>query len=157
MFETRNSAGAELKSYFLGHFLSRKQSFGLVVWRVMRRNVWQDIANWKIKRLIKCTKSLFHAWATISSKRKNRKRFENVQKVCSQIVLTCLCVAGMVGFDRFWFVNTFAQVVTQWTRAFDQLLVCLISYITTRVITGTIVMWLIRHRLSIEIAPILRF
>ena len=30
---------------------TRKQLFGLVMWRVMRRNVWEDIANWQIKKL----------------------------------------------------------------------------------------------------------
>ena len=58
--------------------LTRKQSLGLMTW-FMRRNEWKEIVSWQIKRLSNCTKSLLHAWTTISSERKNWKRLENCQ------------------------------------------------------------------------------
>ena len=146
------------KVNFLGHLFREKQSFGLVVWRVMRRNVWQDIASWKIKRLIKCTKSLLHAWATISSKRKNWKLFENFQKFAPKSswhacvgrngwiwhILVCkhICTSCHAMDQSFW--PTFGM--------FDLL------HSPHEWVTGTIVMWVIRQAgLSIGIVPILRF
>ena len=117
------------KVNFLGHLFREKQSFGLVVWRVMRRNVWQDIASWKIKKADQMYKVSIPCLGDHQFKKEELEIVWEFSKVCSQIVLTCLCVAGMVGFDIFCSVNTFAQVVTQWTRAFDQRLACLISYI----------------------------
>ena len=50
-------------------------------------------------------------------------------KVCSQIVLKCLYVAGIVWFEIRWFVNCVAQIDTLWTRACDQRLAPVISHI----------------------------
>ena len=56
MFESRISAGAKERLPY-----SEKPDahifHGLVIWKVMRRNAWQDIANLRISRLSSCVKS----------------------------------------------------------------------------------------------------
>ena len=39
---------------------------GPMTWKVMQRNAWQDIANWRIKPRSNYAKSRRHAWMTIS-------------------------------------------------------------------------------------------
>ena len=64
----------QLKSYLVGRIRPQKQSLGLLTWTVMRRNVWKDIANWRIKRLSNCVRSLHHVFW------KNWKRWQTCQK-----------------------------------------------------------------------------
>ena len=49
--------------------------------------------------------------------------------VCSQIVLKCLYLARIGRPDIVWSVNKFARAVTKWTKAGDERLARLISYI----------------------------
>ena len=60
--------------------LTRKQLLGLMTEKVMRRNVWNDFANWHMKRLSNCTTSLLHSWTTIISKWKNWKQLGSCQE-----------------------------------------------------------------------------
>ena len=53
-----------------------------------------------------------------------------MSKVCSQIVLKCLCLARIGRLDILWSANKLAGAVTKWTR--DRRL-------------ALIVMWVIRH------------
>ena len=53
---------------------------GHMTWRVMPRNVWNDIVSWRTKRLNNSTKYLHHALMTIISKKKNWNLWENCQK-----------------------------------------------------------------------------
>ena len=53
MFESRISAEATEKSLGWKN-RTRKQAVGLLIWTVMRRIAWTDIANWQIKRLSNC-------------------------------------------------------------------------------------------------------
>ena len=43
---------------------------GLMTWLVMQRSVWNDIVNWRTRRLINSTKYLLHASMTTTSKKK---------------------------------------------------------------------------------------
>ena len=54
----------QLKSYLVGIIRRRKQSLRLVTWKVMGRNVWTDIVNWRIKKLSNCVRSPLHALTT---------------------------------------------------------------------------------------------
>ena len=67
MFESRISAQTTEK-YLVGTNRTRKQLVGLMTWKVMRRNAWNDIANWRMKRLSNCMWCLLHALTTISTK-----------------------------------------------------------------------------------------
>ena len=69
MFESRISAGATEKN---NH--ARKVCVflrGFMTWKVMPRNVWNDIVSWQTGRLNNCTKYQFHASMTTTSKEKN--------------------------------------------------------------------------------------
>ena len=43
-----------------------------------------------------------------------------LSKVCSQIVLKCLCLARIGRPDIPWSVNKLARAVTKWTKACDK-------------------------------------
>ena len=68
MFESRISAGAPKKYYAQKICVSLR---GPTVWKVMPRNVWNDIVSWRTRRLNNSTKYQLHALMTIISKKKN--------------------------------------------------------------------------------------
>ena len=91
---------------------------GPMTWKVMPRNVWRDIVNWRTRRLNISTKYLLHALMTIISKKKNWNPRE-LSKVCSQIVLKCLYVARLGRPDILWELNKIARSIRKWTKACD--------------------------------------
>ena len=50
---------------------------GLMIWRVMQRNVWSDIVSWPTSRHNNSTKYLLHASMTTTSRRKKCILLEN--------------------------------------------------------------------------------
>ena len=52
---------------------------GLMIWRVMQRNVWSDIVSWRTRRLNNSPKYLLHASMTSTSKKKKQNLLENCQ------------------------------------------------------------------------------
>ena len=79
----------------------------------MQRNVWKDIANLQIKRLMN------------NHQFKEDEENESVgalSTVCSHIVLKCLYLARVGRLDIFWSVNRFARAVTHWTKSCDKTL-----------------------------------
>ena len=86
----------------------------------MRRNAWKDIANWRTETLNNCTKSLLHAWMTISSKRKNWKWVGELSNVCSEIVLTCLFLTRIGRLDILWSVNKRWLSIVDWVYSKTQ-------------------------------------
>ena len=71
-FESRISAGATEKLPFSGKLS--------VTWKVMPRNVWNDIVNWQTKQLNNFSRSQLHVLTTTNSKKKNWNPWENCQK-----------------------------------------------------------------------------
>ena len=139
MFETKISAGVlrNLAQTFL---------HGPMIWKVMRRNAWNDIANWRTKQLDNYTKSQHHALMTTNSRKQKMGSVGDLSKVCSQIVLKCFSMARIGRPDIFWSVNKVARVITKWTRACDKRSACLMSYIfIIQVNTKSIVMWETQH------------
>ena len=126
MFESRISAGATEKLPCSKIFAF---DHGPMTWRVMSRNVWNDIVSWQIRRHNNSTKYLLHASMTISSKKKNWNPWVNCRKICSQIVLKWLYLARIGRPDILWSVNKLARSITKWTKACDKRLCRLISYI----------------------------
>ena len=57
------------------------------------------------------------------------KSVGELSKVCSQIVLKCLYLAGIGRPDILWSVNKIARSITKWTNACDKRLNRLLSYI----------------------------
>ena len=68
MFESRISAGA-LENYQKQephrNLMPKQYLDGPMTWKVMPRNAWKDIANWRIKQRNNYKKSRHHAWMTI--------------------------------------------------------------------------------------------
>ena len=69
MFESRISAGTQLKNYHARKICVFLR--GPTIWKVMPRNVWNDIVSWQTRRLNNSTKYLLHTLMTIISKRKS--------------------------------------------------------------------------------------
>ena len=57
---------------------------GLMIWKVMRRNVWSDIVSWRTRRFNNSTKYLLHASMTITFKEEELKSVGELSQVCSQ-------------------------------------------------------------------------
>ena len=55
------------KSYLVLGNLTQTSLHGPMMWKVMQRNVWSDIASWRAKQP-NCTKLQLHALMTINSK-----------------------------------------------------------------------------------------
>ena len=58
------------KSYPVQEDLTQIYLHGLVLWKVMPRNVWSDLANWRTKELNNYTKPQHHALTTTNSRKK---------------------------------------------------------------------------------------
>ena len=144
MFESRISARATEK--WLGREnRTRQQSLGLKIWKVMRRNVWKHIANWRTRRLSNCFQSPLEARPTLTSKRKNWKRLENCQ--------TFALASSWNAFLWYELVDLTFLVCKQTCTSCHKngpdpvTNACLVWSLTllTRVITDNIAMWVIRH------------
>ena len=82
----------------------------------MRRNAWKDIVNWTIKRLSSCTKSPLQAWATITSKRKNWKRYENCPTYAHKWSWNACIWPELVDLTSSKPCFTFLKTMKQWSR-----------------------------------------
>ena len=81
MFQPRSSAGAMEKNdrpELQGNLMH--EQYLLVTWKVTQRNVWKDIANFRIKLRNNYTKSRHHARMTINLRKKKM----------DQLIINCL-------------------------------------------------------------------
>ena len=69
-----------LKSYLFDRNRRRKLPLVIMTRKVMLKSPLKGVVNWLIKRQSNCIRSQHHVSTTISSKRKNWKRWENCQK-----------------------------------------------------------------------------
>ena len=144
MCESRISAGAK-ENYTLelqGNLMQKSYRLGLSTWKVMPRNVWKDIANFRFKRLNNYTKSQHHAWMTIVLKKWVSRRI-----VCNllQIVLKCLYLARIGRPDILLSVNKLAlRSQNGHTLATNAWRVVSLTFII-QVNTSNIFMWETQH------------
>ena len=124
MFESRISPGAAEKHRALRIFISLH---GLMMWKVMRRNVWNDIVGWQTRRRNNSTKVSTRCIDDHHFKEEELKCVGKLSKVCSQMVLKCLDLVGIGRLDILWSVNKLARSITKWTKACDKRLNRLIS------------------------------
>ena len=82
-----------------------------MTWKVIPRNVWNDIVSWRTKRLNNSTKYQLHALTTIISKKKNWNPWENCQKYVLKLFWNA-CT---------WHVLDDLIFCCQWTNLHDQL------------------------------------
>ena len=82
---------------------------GPVIWKVMQRNVWSDIASWRTKK----TPQLYQVTTPCIDdhhfKEEELGSVGEMSKVCSQIVLKCLHLASIGRPDIPWSVNKLAR------------------------------------------------
>ena len=110
--------------------MPKRYLHGSMTWKVMQRNAWKYVVNWRIKRRNSYTTSRRHACMDNHQfKEAQMGTVGEVSKVCSQIVLKCLYLAHIGRPDISWSVNKLARAITKWTRACDKLLARLICYI----------------------------
>ena len=114
---------------------------GLTTWKVMSRNVWNEIVSWQTRRLNKSTKCQLHGLTTIISKKKDW----NLQETCQKF-----------GLKLFWNAFTWHVLANTWfcghwtnlhdpsqnrpKRATNNYLVWSLTFVI-HVITNSIVMW----------------
>ena len=90
MFESRISASA-LEKLPSTRKLDANIPHGPMTWKVMQRNAWKDIANWRTNQLSSCTKSQHHALTTTHSRKKKKQDLlENCQKCAHNLFMSLL-------------------------------------------------------------------
>ena len=125
MFESRIPAGATEKILCLEIWESLR---GPTIWRVMPRNVWNDIVSWQTGRLNNSTKSQLHGWPSFQ-RGWNEIRGRIVKSVLSNCSEMLFFLERIGRPDILWSVNKLARSITKWTNACDKRLSRLISYI----------------------------
>ena len=72
------------KSYSIQRNLAQTFRHGLMMWKVMQRNVWSDISNRRTEQLNSETKSQLHALMTLNLEKKKMGSVGELSKVCSR-------------------------------------------------------------------------
>ena len=72
------------KSFLVQGDLMQTSLHGLVIWKVMQRDVWSDIASLRTKQPSNCPKSQLHAVMTIKSKKKKLGSVGELSKASSR-------------------------------------------------------------------------
>ena len=100
-----------LKSYLILRNVAQTFPYGLVIWKAMQRNAWNDIANWRTEQLNSFTKWRLHALTTTNSRRRNgicrriapdRACDTDLVRLISRIPHTC-------EFKHYWQMGNTAQ------------------------------------------------
>ena len=103
-----------------------------MIWRVMPRNVWNNIVSWRTKRLSKYTKSQLSAMTTINVKKKKKwDPLENCQKYALKLFWNAYTCHVLEDNNILWSVNKLARSITKWTKACDKRLCRLISFFSS--------------------------
>ena len=95
----------------------------------MLENALSDTASWQTKKVEQLYKVSSPCLDDHQFKLEELESVGGLTEVCSHIVLKCLYLARIGRPDILWSVNKLARSVTKWTRACDQRLARLTSYI----------------------------
>ena len=101
---------------------------GPMIWKVMQKNVWSDIASWPTKQTQQLYKVTTPCLDDHQFQEEELGSVGDLSKVCSQIVLKCLYLARIGRPDTLWSADKLARTVTKWTRACDKRLARLIPH-----------------------------
>ena len=115
---------------------------GLMIWRVMRRNVWSDIVSWQTRRLT-TLQSIYsmHRWPPFL-KRKKWNMLENCHKYALKLFWNALYLARIGRPDILWSVNKFGTIDYEMDQSLWQTPESIdFIYSSIRVNTNSIVMW----------------
>ena len=121
-----------------GDLMQKSYLLGPMTWKVTQRNVWKHIANLRIKRLNKDTKSQHHAWMTINFKNKKMVQLENyllfTHKLFSNVCI--LLVFGDPMFCDLW-----TNLHDQWPKHVTNVYLVWSPTFIIQVNADNIVMW----------------
>ena len=93
-----------LKSFFTQRNLAQTFPHGPMIWKVMRRNAWKDIENWRTKQLNGYNaKSQHHALTNTNSRKKKWDLSENCQRFAHKIVFFLMLVFGPHWVDLIFY------------------------------------------------------
>ena len=95
----------------------------------MQRNVCSDVVSWQRRRLKQLYKVSTPCIDDHHFKEEQMKSVGELSQVWIQIVVKCLYLARSGRSDILWSVNKLARSITKWTKACDNRLFRLISYI----------------------------
>ena len=118
----------QLKNYQDGKSFTQRRVRGLTTWKDTRRNALKDVVSCQKKNTEQLYKVSTSCLDDHHFKKEELESVGDLSKVCSQIVLKCLCLARIGRFDNLWSVNEVARAVVKWTRACDRRLVRFIPY-----------------------------
>ena len=135
MFESENCQKREPQ----GNLTPTLSLDGPMTWKVMQRNVWTDIANFRIEKLNNYLKSQRHAWMIISLKKKI-DQLENIN--C--LLTYCYEMSKLARIGRLWYFVVCEQTCSRgnemdkslWQKFSTSDLVR-----SSHMNTGNIVMW----------------
>ena len=103
--------------------LAQTFSHGPVIWKVMRRNEWKEIANWRTTKQL----NSFYKVATPCIDEEEMIPVGELSKVCSQIVLECLYVARIGRPDILMVCEQTCSCCHWMDQISEKRLACLIS------------------------------
>ena len=98
-----------------GNLMPKRYLHGPMTWKVMQRNAWQDIANWRIKTTQQLYKVATPCMDDHQFEEEEIGSVGELSTVCSQIVLKCLYTVRIGGPDILWSVNKLTRAITKWT------------------------------------------
>ena len=126
MFESRISAGGTGKLPYSEKFRITSWSYDMEGHANKCVERYCELANKTTQQLYKVSTPCIddHHF-----KEEEMKSVGELSHVCSQIVLTCSCLARIGRLDILWSVNKLEKSITKWTKACDKRLNRLISYI----------------------------
>ena len=121
-----------------------------MIWKVMQRSAWRDIANLRIKQPVNCSKSRRHAWMIIKLNKKKWDQLENCQQFAHKLfwnVQTWLVLVDLkfmvreqtcpCGHKMDW--SLWQNVQRVWSRT-----------LITHLNSGNILMWETQHNIADE-------
>ena len=112
-----------------GNLMPKRYLHGPMTWKVMQRNAWKDIANWRIKTTQQLYKVATPCLDDHQFKEEESGPVGQFSTVCSQVVLKYLYLARICRPDFLWSANKTCSCGHKWTKACDKCLARLISYI----------------------------
>ena len=113
---------------------------GHITWKVMSRNVWNDIVSWQAGRLNNSTKYQLHALLTIISKKKKWNPWENCQKYALKLFWNVFLARIEDPIFYGQWTNLHDRSQNRLTLVTNDYLVWSLTFII-HVITNNIVMW----------------
>ena len=102
---------------------------GPTIWKVLQKKCVERYCELAIKTTQQIYKVPTPCLDDHQFKEEELEYVGELSKVCSQIVLKCLCLARIGRPDILWSVNKLPRAVTKWTRVCDTCLARLIPYI----------------------------